>query len=855
SATAGRNVSHQGGQNVSATSITPVVHRSKGPIQGVVVAFEVTGTLYDLRKPDAKPIVVKDVCRARLRVPANDLLRCGGRADKDAVLREDDGTIRLDQDGRALLRGDAEPPTGPQTLPPWLGNGENQLRGPGKALAQDLEGADETLKQALTDLSRQGLVPRLDAKYRPRMDALPSDPRLRAGQLDNYDRVVQHISAPRIEAGINQACQGGLPVVLIDRTGHVPRYRPFRLAVKQDFNDVEGRGTSDTDTVVRLGIASDATGRSSGRSKSVPVSVGAGISNGPAVGIGGWAGRLGVRVSRTAIGRNFSWTVGRRVNRVTLNESTAPVDKLRQGLRITFTEVTEHGDSAPLADVKASMVLVIDSALTRAAPPVFEAQPKAPDPAAVDQAMPVAVDAGNPADRLYTAVSAIRADSSAYLAVNALLAPDSLLAHREWRNGKYELPLVVTPAPATPAEAVERRTVLPQQLKVVVRGEAQSLTFAAITEQNTADINFTMSDVGMTSGTSASGGAGLGAGGGPAGADGSSMSGGASIGRVGGTSQSTTDSQTTGEERLLVSVGSHYDFIERYSLVADVLDGDRMVPTVPLEDALVQSSMPERRALRLYGSNKLDLPLPVVTDAAERYLEGKLEPSPRTAAAFVRRYSLDKASVTTGLAATHTDERLTSKVLEKAGVAESTATTTQDRLKETLASTEQLADQHTVVSLPEAYLASLASSQIEAISPRGKPDEKIDLMALVGPQVEQVAPGLLAKSRLLKPALAVDLRPDAWVGHLENMFGPRGFIGSYEVPLEGRDQPDLLLVRIKARYQDDITVDGNPEIHKEDLIGLNQAYDYVRRDRSTGHNTTYSAGVEGKNANSDGTTM
>jgi hypothetical protein len=484
---------------------------------------------------------------------------------------------------------------------------------------------------------------------------------------------------------------------------------------------------------------------------------------------------------------------------------------------------------------------------------VFEAQPKAPDPAAVDQAMPVAVDAGNPADRLYTAVSAIRADSSAYLQLHALLAPDSLVAHPEWMNGTYELPLVITPAPATPAEAVKQRTLLPQELKVVVRGKAKSLTFAAPTEQNTADINFTMSDVGMTSGTSASGGAGLDAAGGPAGADGSSMSGGASIGRVGGTSQSTTNSQTTGEERLLVNVGTHYDFIERYSLVADVLDGDRMVQTVPLEDALVHKSMPERRALRLYGSNKLDLPLPVVTDAAERYLEGKLELSPRTAAAFVGRYSLEKAGVTTGLAATHTDERLTSKVLEKAGVAESTATTAEDRLKETLASTDQLARR--VVSLPEAYLASLASSQIEAISPQGKPDEKIDLMALVGPQVEEVAPGLLAKSRLLKPALAVDLRPDAWVGHLENMFGPRGFIGSYEVPLEGRDQPDLLLVRIKARYQDDITVDGNPEIHKEDLIGLNQAYDYVQRDRSTGHNTTYSAGVEGKNANSDGTTM
>jgi hypothetical protein len=862
SATAGRNVSHQGGQIVSATSITPVVHRNKGPIQGVVVDFEVTGTLYDLRKPDAKPIVVKDVCKARLRVPENDLLRCGGRADKNAVLREDDGTIRLDQDDRALLRGDAEPPTGPQTLPPMLGNGENQLRGPGKALTQDFDGADETLKQSLTNLSEKGLVPPLDAKFQPLKVALPSDPhdadrlrRLRAWQLENYDRVVHHISAPRIEAGINQACQGGLPVVLIDRTGHVPRYRMFRLAVKQDFNDVEGRGTSSTDTVVRLGIASDATGRSSGRSKSVPVSVGAGISNGPAAGIRGWAGRLRVRLSRTAIGRNFSSTVGQRVQPVTLNESTAPVDKLRQGLRITFTEVTEHGDSAPLADVKGSMVLVIDSALTRAAPPVFEAQPKAPDPAAINQAMPVAVDAGNPADRLYTAVSAIRADSSAYLQLHALLAPDSLVAHREWMNGEYELPLVITPAPATLAAAVEQRTLLPQQFKVVIRGEAKSQTFAAPSEENTADINFTMRDVGMTSGTSKSGGVGLDGGGGPAGADGSSIFGSASIGRVGGTFQSTTHSQTTGEERLLVNVGSHYDFIERHSLVADVLDGDRVVQTVPLEDALVQSSMPERRALRLYGSNKLDLPLPVVTDAAERYLNGRLELSPRDAAAFVRRYSLEKVGVTTGLAATHTDERLTSKVLEKGGVAESTATTAEDRLQETLTRIEQLADQRRVVGLSRSALANLASAQIVAISPRGKPDEKVDLMALSLPQVEEVAPDLLAKSRLLKPALKVNLGPDALEGHLENMFGPGGVVWSYEVPLEGRDRPDRLLVWNKAGYEGDITVDGNPEIPKEDSIGLIQAYRYLVVEQSTGHNTTHSASVEGKDGNSDGTTM
>ena len=37
------------------------------------------------------------------------------------------------------------------------------------------------------------------------------------------------------------------------------------------------------------------------------------------------------------------------------------------------------------------------------------------------------------------------------------------------------------------------------------------------------------------------------------------------IGRTGGRSQSTTNGQTSGEERLLVNIGTHYEFIERYT--------------------------------------------------------------------------------------------------------------------------------------------------------------------------------------------------------------------------------------------------------------------------------------------------
>ncbi len=383
---AGRNVSRQGGQNLSTTAITPVVDRDMAPTQGVLVDLKVTATLRKLRDPKAETIVVTDTCEAKLRLTANRLLRAGAPAGKDVVLRDDDNDVRLDQRGRALLLGDAEPPTGPQTLPPWHGTGENQLRGPGKSLPEELEGIDEARQQVLTNLSTMGLVPPLDANFQPRWDNLPVDPdplrrawqqRRRDGQRANYDRVIQDVTDYRIAAGMNTACQSGLVVPLVDhRAGHAPRTRLFRLSTTQDFDDVTPAGTTPWRFIARLGISSRASQQTSGRSKSVPVSGGLGLRNGPAEGQQGLAGRLGLKLSRSAVGRSFNWTLGRRVNRVTLNESTGEVDNLRQGIRITFTEMTDQGDSEPLADVRGSVVLPYDSSLTRAEAPVFEADPK-----------------------------------------------------------------------------------------------------------------------------------------------------------------------------------------------------------------------------------------------------------------------------------------------------------------------------------------------------------------------------------------------------------------------------------------------------------------------------------------------
>ena len=846
SVSAGRNVSRSGGQAVSMTAITPVVHRNQGPTQGVLLGLNVRATLRKVGDKSAEPIVETGEAKALVRVAENDLLRAGGRADRNAVLWEDDGkTPKLDPQGRVLLRGDAAPSTAPQKMPPWMGRGENQIRGVGKALAQNLQGADQAQLQALTQLAEMGLVAR------------PGEPAT-AQQLANYERVRQNISAPRIEAGINQACQGGLIVMLEDHgVAGTPRWRPFRLSVTQetDANDqfpVEGRGTSTNENAVILGISSRATGRTSSRSRGVPLSAGAGASDGPDEGRRGWAGRLGFKFSRNAIGRSFSWTAGRRVNRVTLSESTEPMDRIKQNLRITFAEITDKGDAEPIADVQGSMEVAYDSAMTRADTPVYEKDPEPPHHQAVEQAFPVAVDAGNAADVLCKAIPAIRSDSTALASLHEDLSPASLVANREWLNGKYRLPFTVVRAPGSPAHALEDGTLLPQEYEIVIRGEAVSLTHVAMSQQNTLDINFTMTDVGSTSGRSAGGGVSGDARLGVTEAGGAATSGGLSVGRTGGRSESVTTSETSGDERLLVNTGTHHEFIERHKMTADIVHNGQVVRSIELPDAVVQKAMAERRALELYGAGKLDLPVWVAADAAERYLNDKLPISQRVASRFLVRYAKEKEGVTTGLAAEHTTELLTAKLRKHGRVRASRSSTEPKRFESTARRVEAQADQRRDAHASEAYEDSLGAAQIESITVEGT-DRRVDLRELVEPQVDELAPGLRNASRLLQNALDVDLSEDGFQGNLDDMLGAGGLEAPIEVPIQGQERPDVFFVQTAAWYEGGFTTDGvpvkkdgTPLYPKPETYGIGQNYDYKQLDRSASHTVTISAGVDGK---------
>ena len=243
---------------------------------------------------------------------------------------------------------------------------------------------------------------------------------------------------------------------------------------------------------------------------------------------------------------------------------------------------------------------------------------------------------------------------------------------------------------------------------------------------------------------------------------------------------------------------------------------------------------------------KLDLPLPVVADVAERYLTDRVTMQPQVATGFVRRYNQDRAGVTTGLAAEHETEKLAAKVFETTGQPAAPAT----KVEESLRATEELAAQRVEVDPGPSYDESVASGQLQSITPAGQPDERVDLFELVRPQFEEIAPGVLAESKLLEPALRVNLNPDAYEGGFENMLGPRGFVGTVEVPVEGQ-LPDLYQVRITAHYVGAYTRNGVPESPAIAAIGLDQGYTYHGREQSVGRDTTYGASLGGSAADGD----
>ncbi|MDX6291942.1 MAG: hypothetical protein QOH50_1017 [Kribbellaceae bacterium] len=846
---AGRSVSRNDSMSAGGTAIHPSVQRYTGPTQGYRMRLKHKVTMHQIGGDGV--FTVNGGGKALLRIPENDAYRYGLPVHESAVQRSD-GQPMVDKEGRTLLRGDPQP-TKPDLKPPtWQGNGTNQMRGAGPALVQRVTGADAALDATAKELSRQKLLPPLDANGRPMLDALPRDPLLRASQLQNFERLSQHISALRLETGYDQAAQGGLPLALVDhRTGHAPQYRTFRIGLHQKFGEATCRGVTTSEAVVNLDIASRTSGRSGGRSKRLPWSVSLGLSNKPGKDQAGQTPEGALSYGRASLGRLFSWASGGTVNQVTLVESTAPVAVFDVPHRLVVTEVTAAGDSAPLVEVDGSASVLIDSDLVAkpSTPPATPYQGLT-DEAILKQSKILHLDVGDPLSRIRTALpAATQPDSAAYHHLAAFLNPRNLIAHPEWRTSGYRTRVAISPAPSSPAQALAQRTLLPQQSSVTLTGRVANHVFMGATHQVSGDINLTLSSYSTTAGSSTGNSGGLTGGDGSVSADGDSLGGSGELSRTGSSSHSRTDAQIWGWERLRIDVGQHYVFGADLSFEAEVTDGESAKPhKVKLDDGTMLFTLPEREALRLYGQRKLDLPLEQVADATERFLEGGLTLDRRAAASLVRRYRAEKVGVTEGLAATHSDQRLAEKLSTVAGLTTPPPGSAAEKVATIFADVEQVAAQTTEVSLPEHYRSMMGAALIEDTEFTNESGQTIDVHAAVSVAIEQAAPGRLANDPVLLESLDGDLADKRWQGHLDDMLDPRGFVKEYPVRTSGTGPPEMLVVRARALFDGPIFTDGTPEGANESALIIVQGYDYDEHSRTRTRSTSYAINTAGEGA-------
>ncbi len=822
SVSAGRAVSRSDEVTAGGTAIHPSVQRYTGPTQGYVTRLEHTVTVYRVDGDDS--FTVDGEGAALLRIPENDAYRYGLPVDEAAVLRSPDGRPLTGPDGQTLLRGDPQPVETPLAAPAWLGGEEHQMRGAGPALVQRVTGADTALTAVLAELSRRGLVPPLDADGRPKLSELPSDEVERASLLQNLERVGQQLSAPRLETGYDQACQGGIPLALVrNRPGRAPETVTLRLALHQRWADATARGLTTSESIVNLDIGSNTSSRSAGRSKRLPWKARLGVGD-----KGSTTPEGGLSYARASLGRSAAWSAGGTVNQVTLVEGTAPVAVFDVPHTLVVTEITSRGDSAPLAAVDGSARVLLDSELLA---PALEAPPfrGLTNSAILDRATIMHLDAGDVLSRLRPELpAATRPDSAAMHHLAAFLNPRNLIAHPEWTHTPYRTRLPVSPAPVTPGQAVAQRGLLPRQASVALTGRIRNHVFLGATSQVVGDINLTLGSFSTTTGRSTGNTVEL------SGSDGAAgdWKASAAVSRTASTATSRTEASIWGRERLMIETGQQYVFRADVGFAAEVTDREGgTTKQVRLPDGTVVFTVPEREALRLYGRRELDLPPAQVSDAVERFLTGKLELDRRTAAALVPRYLAEKTG--DGLAAGHTEERLAAALRTKA-----TVRGPGGKLPDPQALTARPA----AVTLPEHYRTTMGAALIENAELTDAAGGQTDLLDQVRRAIEQVSPGSLDGDPVLGESLYGDLAGKRWRGHLDDMLDPRGFVKDYPVKAAstgpGVGPAELLTVRITARFDDTVLADDTTA---ESATILVQGYDYAERSRTDTRGTGYAA--------------
>ncbi|GAA1572241.1 hypothetical protein GCM10009789_27250 [Kribbella sancticallisti] len=856
----GRNVSREDSLNTSDVAIHPSVQRTE---ESVGMEFERVDRLTFHRLDRDESFSVDGGGKLVLRAPANDLFRFGAPVPKDTLRLDADGRPQQGLDGRTLLRGDPEPTTENLKLPVWQGNGKGQLRGAGPALVQQFKGADPAFQTFVRQLSDEEMVPPLDANFRPVLAGLAGkDPALVASQLQNLERVGQQLARHRLETGLDAGAQGGIAFALTKHhTGRSPELRSYRVEITQHHDQARLLGLNKSQTATNLHIGSNTTVRSRGRSKGLPWSAKFGFSNKPDAGQAGGVPEIGPSYGRSSLGRYLGWATGSTVNGVSLTESTAPLAEFEVPHTITIREIHAGGDSEPLVEEHGSARISIDSELCdRGEPQQMAIAGKVP-PGLLQTATWQHVDVGNALNRLTAELpAAARADSAALHHLTAFMNVRNLSSHPEMMTSEYKTQFAISPAASGPAQTVAQRGLAPRQASVGLTTRVENLRYVGSGHPVIGDINLTLGSSSFTSGTSTGNNAGIGGGSGETETSGDGWNASAGVSRSGSRSSSATQTAISGVERLNIKDGQHYQFVGDLVLEAEIKAAGLAVQTltpphpgqgskkVELDTGAIMLTLPERDALQLYGRKKLDLPLAKVADAYQRLQDGTLSLDRRTAVTMIRRYQVEKAGSTDGLAPTHTDEMLADKL--RSVVKVPTPAGAPQEFDELAAKAEELAGERVAVRLPDHYRTTMGAALIDRDSYKDTSNNETDMLREV-----QAAIGERVPDALNDPAVTAALRSDLaglrQRGHMDDILDPAGFTLDYPFGAGGPGvpAPRNLQVRVRIVYDGPPTTDGAPDDpaagKTENAFTIHQGYDYTEEGRSRTSTIGYGGNVGG----------
>ncbi|GAA1126960.1 hypothetical protein GCM10009630_26000 [Kribbella jejuensis] len=788
---------------------------------------------------------------AHLRMAERDAFRYGLPVPAAGILRDAEGKPRYGTDGRLLLRGDAEPTESTLQLPGWLGNGPGKLRGAGPAMIRNLTGADEVREGFLEHLAQQSMIPPLGPDGVPRPAGLTGlDPAVQLSRSENWEHAIQQLGRRRLETGYDHAAQDGLTFRLTEhRTGHQPRVRSYRISIEQHFDRARPIGLAGDDMVVNVDIGVSTSGRSGGRSRSLPWSARLGLTRPPADGQAGIAPQAGAFFGRTSLGRYAGWLSSRSAYRMTVSESSAQVAVFDVPHTITISEITDDGTEVPVVSSEGAAQIWMDSEFCNSSAASSLSVSGQVDPTLLHTATIQHVDARDPMRRLIAAVPELgHGDSSALHHLSAFLAPRNLISRPELLTTEYSTGLAIGRGPSDPLDAMRHLTLAPRRTTLDVRTRVENLKYVGTGRPILAELNLTLAGVSSTSTVSTGKSAGASAGAGSVSADGSSIGGTAGGTRSTSMSASGSQSASSAVERTLMRDGQHYQFLGDLVLAAQLRSEGADPQAIPLETGAVVLTLPEHEALRMYGRRQLDLPLHQVSDAVERLLNGNLDLSRRTAVSLLRRYRDEKTGSADGLAAGHDDERLADLLRDLTGVRR----TEDDQLDAVLASAEELARQRVDVRLPRHYQHLMGAAQVDRSSLQDQAGNDTDMFGEVCAAVGAYDPQALADPVLIS-ALRGDLSGTRWRNQLDDMLDPRGFVR--ELPVGDRTGSRDLRVRIRVRFVGPATAEaGGTTGHSGNGFGLVQLWSMRERSRSVTRGTTYGGtlGLAGQSQAADG---